>query len=49
MHDALSDSGWRQTMELEMKALHQNGMWELVPLPHAKKTVCRRSNGPARQ
>ena len=29
-------------MELETKALHQNGMWELVSLPLAKKTVgCR--------
>jgi hypothetical protein len=26
-------------MELETKALHQNGMWELVPLPLAKKIV----------
>ena len=26
-------------MELEMRALHQNGTWELVPLPPHKKTV----------
>jgi hypothetical protein len=26
-------------MELEMKALHENGMRELVPLPPAKKTI----------
>jgi len=26
-------------MELEMSALHQNGTWELVPLPPHKKTV----------
>jgi hypothetical protein len=26
-------------MELEMKALHHNGTWELVPLPPNKKTV----------
>jgi hypothetical protein len=26
-------------MELKMKALHHNGMWELVPLPHVKKIV----------
>jgi hypothetical protein len=39
VQDAFSDSGWRQAMELETKALHQNGMWELVPLPLAKKTI----------
>jgi hypothetical protein len=26
-------------MELEMKALHHNGTWELAPLPPVKKTV----------
>jgi hypothetical protein len=26
-------------MELEMKALHENGTWELVPLPPSRKTV----------
>jgi hypothetical protein len=26
-------------MELEMKALHHNSTWELVPLLHPKKTV----------
>jgi hypothetical protein len=26
-------------MELEMSALHQNGTWELVPLPPHKKTI----------
>ena len=27
-------------MKLEMKTLHHNGTWELVPLPPNKKTVC---------
>jgi hypothetical protein len=39
VQDALPDSGWRQAMELEMKALHQNDMWELIPLLLSKKTV----------
>jgi len=26
-------------MELEMKAKHQNGTWELVPLPPTKRTI----------
>jgi hypothetical protein len=26
-------------MELEMKALHHNSMWEVVPLPHDKNTI----------
>jgi hypothetical protein len=26
-------------MELEMKALHQNGMWELDPLPLGKQPI----------
>jgi hypothetical protein len=39
VQDALYDSGWRQAMELEMGALHKNGMWELVPLLHGKQTI----------
>jgi hypothetical protein len=39
MQDALFDSSWGHAMELEMKALHQNGTWELVPLSPNKKTL----------
>jgi hypothetical protein len=39
VHDALSHSDWRQAIELEMRALHQNETWELVPLPPHKMTM----------
>jgi hypothetical protein len=39
MQDALSDSHWRQAIELEMLASHQNGTWELIPLPFSKQIV----------
>lgn len=37
--DALFDPGCRNTMEVEMEALHQNATWELVPLPPGKQLV----------
>ena len=39
IQNALSDPGWRQTMELEMAASHENGTWELVPLLSGKCMV----------
>ncbi|CAL9004267.1 unnamed protein product, partial [Prunus brigantina] len=40
--EALEDKKWKEAMNEEMRALQKNGTWELVPLPHGKKTVgCR--------
>ncbi|CAL9017884.1 unnamed protein product [Prunus brigantina] len=40
--EALEDQKWKEAMNEEMRALQKNGTWELVPLPHGKKTVgCR--------
>jgi hypothetical protein len=39
LKDALSNPGWRHTMEVEMDALHQNATWELAPLPPGKEIV----------
>ncbi|RVW75736.1 Retrovirus-related Pol polyprotein from transposon TNT 1-94 [Vitis vinifera] len=40
--EALSHPGWRQAIVDEMVALHSNGTWDLVSLPHGKSTVgCR--------
>ncbi|CAL8075673.1 unnamed protein product [Prunus armeniaca] len=40
--EALNDSKWKEAMNEEMRALQKNGTWELVSLPHGKKTVeCR--------
>ncbi|CAL2253949.1 unnamed protein product [Prunus armeniaca] len=40
--EALEDSKWKEAMNEEMRALQKNGTWELVSLPHGKKTVgCR--------
>ncbi|VVA33208.1 PREDICTED: Retrovirus-related Pol poly from transposon, partial [Prunus dulcis] len=39
--EALEDSKWK-AMNEEMRALQNNGTWELMPLPHGKKIVgCR--------
>jgi hypothetical protein len=39
VHAALSVSSWRQAMKLEMKVLHHNGTWELVPLPPNRRLL----------
>ncbi|VVA36360.1 PREDICTED: Retrovirus-related Pol poly from transposon, partial [Prunus dulcis] len=40
--EALEDPKWKKAMNEEMRALQKNGTWELVPLPHGKKTMgCR--------
>ena len=42
VHEALSHPDWRNTMVDEIKALDDNGMWDLVPLPTSKKAIgCR--------
>ncbi|CAL8988819.1 unnamed protein product [Prunus brigantina] len=40
--EALEDPKWKEAMNEEMRALQKNVTWELVPLPHGKKTVGRR-------
>ncbi|KAI5348904.1 hypothetical protein L3X38_001791 [Prunus dulcis] len=40
--EALEDLKWKEAMNKEMRALQKNVTWELVPLPHGKKTVGRR-------
>ena len=39
MSEALSDSGWRSTMQEEIATLEQNRTWDLIPLQPEKKTV----------
>ena len=42
IHEALAHPGWQQPMIDEIRALENNGTWEVVPLPPGKKTVgCR--------
>nr|XP_009771264.1 PREDICTED: uncharacterized protein LOC104221828 [Nicotiana sylvestris] len=42
VEEAMAHPGWRQAMIEEMTALHDNGTWEIVPLPKGKTTVgCR--------
>ncbi|XP_074315593.1 uncharacterized protein LOC141651795 [Silene latifolia] len=37
--EAVKDEGWRKGMGAEMKALHDNGTWNLVPLPDGKRPL----------
>ncbi|CAL2270416.1 unnamed protein product [Prunus armeniaca] len=37
--EALEDPKWKEAMNEEMRALQKNVTWEIVPLPHGKKTV----------
>ncbi|CAH9096429.1 unnamed protein product [Cuscuta europaea] len=37
--EAMSDPGWRQAMQTEIKALEDNGTWELTALPSGKKAL----------
>ncbi|VVA28786.1 PREDICTED: Retrovirus-related Pol poly from transposon, partial [Prunus dulcis] len=37
--EALEDPKWKKAMNKEMRALQKNVTWELMPLPHGKKTV----------
>ncbi|KAJ9162828.1 hypothetical protein P3X46_022570, partial [Hevea brasiliensis] len=39
VREALEHPGWRNAMVEEMTALHNNGTWDLVPLPKGKSTV----------
>ncbi|CAL8165411.1 unnamed protein product [Prunus armeniaca] len=40
--EALEDPKWKEAMNEEMRALQKHGTWELMSLPHGKKTVgCR--------
>ncbi|KAB2636523.1 hypothetical protein D8674_027057 [Pyrus ussuriensis x Pyrus communis] len=42
LHDVLSDLKWVNAMNVEMKALEKNSVWDLFPLPNGKKVVgCR--------
>lgn len=38
LSEALSDSKWKQVMNLEMEALEMNSTWDLFTLPNGKKT-----------
>ncbi|KAH9701426.1 hypothetical protein KPL71_024990 [Citrus sinensis] len=41
-HEALNSSDvalWMTAMQEEIKALHKNKTWELVPLPHGRKAI----------
>ncbi|CAL8160758.1 unnamed protein product [Prunus armeniaca] len=37
--EALKDLKWKEAMNEEMRALQNNATWELISLPHRKKTM----------
>jgi hypothetical protein len=39
LHEALSNSKWKEAMQEEMKAHHKNSTWDVVELPNGKKVV----------
>ncbi|KAH9668313.1 hypothetical protein KPL70_021366 [Citrus sinensis] len=39
IHEAFKDPKWEKAVQEEMRALHDNGTWEVVDLPKGKKVV----------
>ena len=38
-HQVVKDKRWISAMKEEIQALEDNKTWEIVPLPHEKKTI----------